>query len=182
MKIRCTSVIDSQWWPFAVPGCFIKLGMVHTQVIITLQLLRIMSEFIIDSAIRGFHLYKSLQMPEIGKELSTVWETASMHDHFAVTIRKDALTIGHVPAEISKVCWFFLRCGGTMKCRASTDRHRHSPLEQGGPEVPCELIFVTNALKLLKKLKKIVSNTHTNNHIICLGLLRPTQFLNKERS
>ena len=78
-----------------------------------------MSEFIIDSAIWGFHLYKSLQMPEIGKELFTGWETASMHDRFAVTIRKDALTIGHVPAEISKVYWFFLRCGGTMKCRAS---------------------------------------------------------------
>ena len=43
-------------------------------------------------------------------------------------------------------------------------------------EVPCELIFVADNLKLLKKLKKIVStHTHTNNYVICLGLLRPTQ-------
>ena len=55
-----------------------------------------------------------------------------------------SLTIGHVPAEISEVCWFFLRCGGTIKCRLSTDRHRCSPLEQGGLEVPCELIFVAD--------------------------------------
>ena len=51
------------------------------------------------------HVYKST--PEIGEELSTVRETSNTHDHFAVTIRKGTLTIGHVPAEISKVCWFF---------------------------------------------------------------------------
>ena len=45
-----------------------------------------MSEFIIDSAIRGFHVYKSLWMLEIGEELSTVRETANTHDHFAVAI------------------------------------------------------------------------------------------------
>ena len=33
--------------------------MVRTQVIVTLQLLRIMSEFIIDSAILGFYVYAS---------------------------------------------------------------------------------------------------------------------------
>ena len=119
-----------------------------------------MSEFIIDIAIRGFHVYKSLWTPEIGEELSTVRKTANTHDRFVVAIHKGTLTIGHVPAEISKVCWFFLRCGGTIKCRVSTDRHRRSLLEQGRLEVPCELIFVADDLKLLKKLKKIVS-THT---------------------
>ena len=135
--------------------------MAHTQVIITSQLLRIMSEFIIDIAIREFHTYKSLWMPEIGEELATVWKTANMHNRFAVVICKGTLTIGHVPAEISKVCWFFLRRGGTIKCRVSTDRHRRSPLEQDGLEVLCELIFVADNLKPLKKLKTIVS-THTH--------------------
>ena len=154
-------VIDSPWWLFAVPGCFIKLGMARIQVIITLQLLRIMSEFIIDSTIRGFHVYKSLWTPEISEELSTVRETSNTHDHFAVAIWKGTLTIGHVPAEISKVCWFFLRRGGTIKCRVSTDRRRRLPLEQGGLKVSCKLIFVADDQKLLKKLKKIVSTrTH----------------------
>ena len=157
------------------PGCFIKLGMARTQVIITSQLLRIMSEFIIDSAIRGFHVYKSLWMPEIDQELSIVWETSNTHDRFAVTIQKGTLTTGHVPAEISKVCWFFLRRGGTIKCRVSTDRHHRLLLEQGGLEVACKLIFVDDQ-KLLKKLKKIVLHSYTNNYYnICLGLLRPTQ-------
>ena len=84
-----------------------------------------------------------------------------MHDCFAVTIWKGTLTIGHVLAEISKVCWFFLRRGGTIKCRVSTERHRHLPLEQGGLEVAYKLIFVADNQKLLKKLKKIASTrTH----------------------
>ena len=108
-----------------------------------------------------FHVYESLWTPEIGEELSTVWETFYMHDHFAVAIRKGTLIIGYVPAEISKVCWFFQRHGGTIKCRMSTDRHRRLPLEQGGLEAACELIFVAHDQKLLKKLKKIVSTrTH----------------------
>ena len=65
------------------------------------------------------HVYKST--PEIGEELSTVRETSNTHDRFAVTIRKGTLTIGHVPAEISKVCWFFLRCGVTSAECQQTD-------------------------------------------------------------
>ena len=79
------------------------------------------------------------------------------------------LDIGHVPAEISKVCCFFMRRGGTVKCTVSTNRHRR------WLEVPCELIFVADDLDLLKKLKKIVSTPHINNYTTCLGLLRPTQ-------
>ena len=152
------------------PGYFIKLGMVRTQVIITLQLLRIMPEFIIDSAIRGFHIYKSLWTPEIGEELSTVWETSNTHNRFAVAIRKGMFLL-----RSPKSAGFFLRRGGTMKCRVrvSTDRYRRSPLEQGGLEVACELIFVADDQKLLKRL---YLHSHTNNYyIICLGLLRPTQ-------
>ena len=55
----------------------------------------------------------------------------------------------------------FLRRGGTIICRLSTNRHCHSPLEQGGLEVSCELIFVVDDLKLLTKLKNIIP-THTD--------------------
>ena len=50
------------------------------------------------------------------------WPLCSHHTY-------GTLTIGHVPAE---VCWFFLRRGGTIKCRVSTDRHRRSPLSKAG--------------------------------------------------
>ena len=67
------------------------------------------------------------------------------HDRFAVAIRKGTLTVGHVPAEIF-FFFFFLRRGGTVNCRVSTERRRRSPLEQGGLEEPCELIFVADDL------------------------------------
>ena len=109
-----------------------------------------MSEFIIDSAIQEFHVYKSLWTPEIREELSTVRETANTHDRFAVALCKGTLTVVHVPAEL---CWVFnLRRGGTVNCRVSTSRHRQSPLEQDRLEVPCELIFIADDLKLLKKI------------------------------
>ena len=51
-----------------------------------------------------------------------------------------------------------------------TDTVVHS-WSKAGLEVACELIFVADNLKLLKKLKKIVfTHTHTNNYIICLDL------------
>ena len=110
--------------------------------------------------------------PEIGEELSTALETANTHDCFAVAIRKGTLTIGHVPGEISKVCWFVLRHGGTIKCRVSTDRHRRSLLKQGGLKVPCKLIFAADDYL----------HTHTNNYIIYLCLLGLTQSEKKDRS
>ena len=109
-------------------------------------------EFIIESAIQLFHVYKSLSTPKIGEELSTVQDTANIHDHFAVAIHKGTLTIGHVTAEISKDCWFFLRGGSIIRFRVSTNRHCHLPLKQGRLEVPCELIFVADNLEAIKKI------------------------------
>ena len=95
-------------------------------------------------------------MPEIGEELSTVWETSNTHDRFAVAIQKGMFLL-----RSPKSAGFFLRRGGTIKCRVSTDRHRRLPLEQGELEVSCKLIFVADNQKLLNKLKKIVSTrTH----------------------
>ena len=131
-----------------------------------------MSEFIIDSAIRGFHVYKSLWTLEIGKELSTVQETANTHDRFAVAIWKGTLTIGHVPAEISKVCWFFLWRGGTIKCRVSTDRHRRSRLEQGRAWRSLWTDLCHRQSEAIEEAQKDCiythTHTHTNNYIICL--------------
>ena len=47
-----------------------------------------------------------------------------------------------------------------MEVQSSVDYQRidtHSPLEQGGLEISYELIFVVDDLKLLTKLKNIIS-------------------------
>ena len=71
-------------------------------------------EFKTVSAIRGHHIYKSIWGPETGEILSTKKERNNPHDRFAVAVMKDKLTVGHIPREISKICWFFLHKGGTI--------------------------------------------------------------------
>ena len=83
-------------------------------------------------------------------------ERGNVHDRFSVAVRKERLTVGHLPRELSKFCWFFIRRSGTITCRV-TGRRRRSRLDQGGMEIPCDLTF-EGAPKLVKKLKNAVSN------------------------
>ena len=59
------------------------------------------------------------------------------------------LSVGHVPRELSKVCWYFIGRGGEIGCRITASRRR-SPLPQGGLEVPCIYKFIEKLRKLLK--------------------------------
>ncbi len=80
--------------------------------------------------------------------LSTVRKPGNPHDRFSVAVRKGTLTVGHLPRETSMVL-----LGGTITCRV-TGRQRRSPLEQGGLEITCELIF-SGGKELVAKLKKL---------------------------
>ena len=54
---------------------------------------------------------------------------------------KGIFIVGHIPKEISKICWFFFHKGGTIPCIVKDKRRRSSIDEQGSLEVPCELTF-----------------------------------------
>ena len=105
-------------------------------------------------------------MPEIGEELCTVRETSNRHDRFAVP---GTLTIGHVPAEFSKVCCFFSETWGYNQVQSvNWETPSFSVGAEGGLEVACELIFVADDQKLLKKLKRLYLHARTNScYIIC---------------
>ena len=50
-------------------------------------------------------------------------------------------TVGHVPREISRVCWYFLhKSGSEMTCIVSGDKRR-SEVDGKGLVVPCVYIF-----------------------------------------
>ena len=54
---------------------------------------------------------------------------------------KDDAIVGHVPREISRVCWFFLqKSGNEMTCEVDGRRWR-SAVEEKGLVVPCVYIF-----------------------------------------
>ena len=52
-------------------------------------------------------------------------EVNNIHDDFAVALLKNSNTVGHVPREICRVCWYFLhKSGSEMTCIVNGDRRR----------------------------------------------------------
>lgn len=116
-----------------------------------------MFQFKMISAVRGHHIYKSIWTPEIGERLLSKRGQGNRHNRHAVAVTKGRLTVGHLPADISKICWFFLHKGGSIGISVSGPRRR-SALVQGGLEVPCELTFNTDKEKIFTKLKKLLAS------------------------
>ena len=108
------------------------------------------------SFICGYHVYYLIWEAELDEVLSTCPERGNVHDRFSVAVRKERLTVGYLPHELSKFCWFFIQRGGTITCKVTGCRRR-SRLDQGGMEIPCDLTFEGSS-KLVKKLKNAVSN------------------------
>ena len=94
-----------------------------------------------NSTVRGHHVYKASWSPYIGEELPVQCEVNNIHDDFAVAVLKNSNTVGHVPREISRVCWYFLhKSGSEMTCIVNVDRRR-SEVDGKGLVVPCVYIF-----------------------------------------
>ena len=93
--------------------------------------------FRIESTVRGHHVYNAAWSPYIGEELPVQREVNNIHDDFAVAVLKNGNTVGHVPREISRVCWYFLhKSGSEMTCIVNGDRRR-SEVDGKGLVVPC---------------------------------------------
>ena len=120
-------------------------------------------EYTLDSAIRGFHVYKNVWTPVLNEQLRTAQEHGNAQDLFAVAVCKEDTTstgisgdlkVGHVPRVIARICWYFLEHDGEIVCTVTGTRRR-SPLAQGGLEIPCKLKFIGKP-KQIKKLKKLL--------------------------
>ena len=61
------------------------------------------------SVVRGHHVYKEVWTPVIGEVLPVFPEPDNPHDKRAVAIFKEGSIVGHVPRELSKIFWFFVK-------------------------------------------------------------------------
>ena len=87
----------------------------------------------IQSTVRGHHIYKAIWTPVIGEELTVIPEEANDHDPHAIAVLKDEVIVGHVPRELSRILFFFLRrLRSSIVCEI-TGRRKHGL----GLEVPC---------------------------------------------
>ena len=70
------------------------------------------ANFVLESDVRGFHVYRpAAWTPVLGEELTAEREPGNSEDPFAVRLKKGGETVGHVPREISKICWLFIHRG-----------------------------------------------------------------------
>ena len=55
----------------------------------------------VESAVRGYHIYKDIWSAAVGSTLSCRQERFNPHDSYAVAVIKDDVVVGHVPRNIS---------------------------------------------------------------------------------
>ena len=100
--------------------------------------------FILDSCVRGYHVYKDLWNATPGETLTCIRERGNRNDVFAVAVQSDGNIVGHVPRHISCISTLFIRRGGVLNCLVTGTRRYSSNLLQGGMEIPCQYIFSGN--------------------------------------
>ena len=77
---------------------------------------------VINSCVRGHHVYKARWTPVLGEQLQCHREVGNERDCYAMAVKKDTLTVGHLPKRISKLTWYFVRRGGSITCEVSGRR------------------------------------------------------------
>lgn len=119
-----------------------------------------LKQFAFDCASRGYHVYRDVWNPRIGQKLHIEQDNANVHDPFAMAIKATQRgkliyweTVGHIPREISRFCYYFVNYGGALEGRVRDSKYRPSPIPSGGLEIPIRLI-VKKMIPLTTCLKK----------------------------
>ena len=102
------------------------------------------------SIVRGHHVYKGVWWSIIGQQLPVFQEPSNQHDKRAVAVFNDGIIVGHVPRELSKVLWFFLKHDGKIICEITGRRKRGN-----GLEVPC-IYKLSGPSSLIEKARKLL--------------------------
>jgi len=113
-------------------------------------------ELSLKSVVRGYHVYMRIWDPVIGDILACKQERDNDEDEFAVAVcpieSLDSLIVGHIPREISRICWYFLEEGGSILCEISGRRQYSRDLIRGGLQIPCLYHFWHNNRRVIRRL------------------------------
>ena len=112
----------------------------------------VVAEFNLSCAVRGHHVYKDIWTPFVNEELTVVCESGNIHNPDAVSVMKGGTIVGHMPRSLSRVVWFYISHGGTVKCIITG--HRKFGV---GLEVPCIYEFKGHK-RIINKLKKLIND------------------------
>ena len=71
------------------------------------------------------------------------------------------VTVGHVPLEVSKLCYYFMCHNGEISGVVEDSRHRRSPIPSGGLEVKLKLTF-KGLGDIVYKMKQLIREAYTS--------------------
>ena len=58
--------------------------------------------YVMESVVRGHHVYKRIWTPRVGEQLQLKHEEDNSNDVRAVAIAKDGIIVGHLPRELAR--------------------------------------------------------------------------------
>ena len=98
--------------------------------------------FSASGVIQGYHMYQRIWTPCVGQKATTVREPGNERDQFAVAVLEDETlcTVGHLPWEISKKCFFFLRRGRVIGVEVTGPKQKSMQPDMV-MEIPCILTY-----------------------------------------
>ena len=114
--------------------------------------------FVINSHVRGYHVYKDIWSPYEGEVLQLQREPSNPNDKFAVTVCLDGQVVGRVPAEHARTFSLFL----ARECNNITATITGARVNRGaglGLEIPC-FYKLSGPKVYVDRVKELLGNSH----------------------
>ena len=126
-------------------------------------------------AARGYHVYKNTtwKNAKAGQKVKVQVETnksSKESDPYACAIKvknnffDNWMTVGHIPREISRHCFYFIQEGGSISGQLLSTNYKVSPIPAGGLEVPLLLTFSVIEDRIFSLMKDFVKNLYDYNY------------------
>ncbi len=113
----------------------------------------------IETCVRGYHVYKADWTPVLGEIMNCEREPDNRKDRYAVAVKREGETVGHLPKKYSRIFSLFLRRGGLISCTVTGTRRYSADLSQGGLEIPC-LLILQGTKELIQKVNRLITRNH----------------------
>ena len=124
--------------------------------------------FSLNASVRGYRVYRANWNPKPDEPLVCNIENDNDFDPYTKACKSEKgvlKTVGHLPREISHPTKFLLLRGADVTVKLGGTAYRHSPLIQGGLEIPCLVTVVLtgniHGNVLMKRYEEMVTELYS---------------------
>ena len=118
-------------------------------------------------ASRGYHVYRLTTWRNIKKDQKCTFcfetrKEALSIDKYSISVQifpKDRVapvTVGHVPLELSRYVYYFMKLGGNVSGCVLSTMYKPSPIPEWGLEIPLTVTFEHESEHILNQMKTFV--------------------------